>query len=318
MFSPCLQSFKGGDSMITTVSKKNKTITGTKSADYVTLLKGANNAKVKLNNGKDVLTATNVVGGNFNLGAGNDRAVISSGKNHVLYMGAGNDEVTSKNTQGDKFYLGSGNDKLTMSKAKNATLFYDGSGKKTITGADSSLKFDLQGATYQTRTTKKDFIVEVYGENRSVVATFNFKNSAKKNHPQLVNGCNGFAATDEITDEEYIPIGNIDTITSLTTPPITPGREVDVLEPPTNWHCDTPAVENIVDEVYTGLSNSSWNCGTPALDTIVDERYSWGYSISDLSSNSNLGHETSVVQPSQQQIYMVARETSVAQPPIMF
>lgn len=262
--------------MITTVSKKNKTITGTKSADYVTLLKGANNAKVKLANGKDVLTATNVVGGTYDMGAGNDRAEISSGKNHVLYMGAGNDEATSKNTQGDKFYLGSGNDKLTLSKAKNATLFYDGSGKKTITGADSTLKCDLQGATYQTRTTKKDFIVEVYGEDRSVVATFTFKNSAKKNQPQLVNGCNGFAATDEIHDEEYTPLGNTDnnTTTAPTIPPITPGSEVDVVEPPTNWNCGTPAVDIYVDEVYTGLSNSSWNCGTPALDTIVDEQYS--------------------------------------------
>lgn len=306
--------------MITTVSKKNKTITGTKYADYVTLLKGANNAKVKLGNGKDVLAATNVVGGNFNLGSGNDRAEISGGKNHVLYMGAGNDEATSKNTQGDKFYLGSGNDKLTLSKAKNATLFYEdgNTGKKTITGSDSSLKFDLQGATYQTRISKKDFLVEIYNDNREVVATFTFKNSAKKNQPQLINGCNGFVATDEITDEEYIPLGNTDTTTSLTIPPITPGREVDVLEPPTNWNCGTPAVDTIVDEVYTGLSNSSWNCGTPALDTIVDERYSWGYSSSDLSSTSNLGHENSVVQQSQQQGYIVARETAVAQPPAMF
>ncbi len=300
--------------MIATVSKKNKIIPGTKSADYLTLLKGANNAKAKLGKGKDVLTATNVVGGTFDMGAGNDRVSISGGSSHLINSGSGSDSVTIKNSTGDQIHLGSGNDKLTMSNAKNATIFNDGTGKKTITGANSSTKLDLQGAVYQQKVKGKNLIITVYNDNREVVATFTFKNCAKKNRPRLVNGCNGFAATDEITIEEYTPLGNTDT----TIPPGERAHEVDVVNPE-NWDCQQSyGIDPITDEVYTGLSGSSQDfCGTPAIDPIIsDEVYSWSYSSSDslTTSTQNIAHETSVVQPSQQNVYAPARETAVAQP----
>ena len=334
-----------------TVKRANQRIRGTKKADKIKLLRGADDANVTLGNGRDTLTATNVFGGNYNLGAGNDKASVIGGRDHFIDSGSGSDSLSIKNSTGDQIHLGSGaNDKLTLSKVKNATLFHDrdDTGKKTITGANSNLKFDLQGAVYQQKVKGKDLILTVYNDDREVVATYIFKKCAPKSRrPKIVNGCKGFAATEEIHNEEYTPIGTADTTTLPTsahevntvepdtTASPTSAHEVNTVEPdtttlptsahevnvcnPEDWGCQQSyGTDPITDEVYTDLTGGSSQdfCGSPAIDPIIsDEVYSWSYTSSDslTTPTQNIAHETSVVQPPQQS-YVPARETEVAQP----